>query len=53
MFDLLKVQRLHEQRFPTRPQAKDETTTELLWYNRRRWPSTLAESASRFQRITQ
>jgi len=42
LFGSLKVERLHGQRFKTRRQAKDETISWLLWYNRDRLHSTLA-----------
>src|SRR5260370_28145501 len=41
MFDSLKVERLHGQRFETIRQAKDETLAWLLWYNQTRMHSTL------------
>lgn len=33
LFGSLKVERLHGQRFKTRPHAKDEIVAWLLWYN--------------------
>ena len=42
LFGLLKVERLHGQRFVTRCQAKDEVIDWVLWYNRTRLHSTLA-----------
>jgi putative transposase len=41
LFGSLKVERLHGQRFETMRQAKDETISWLLWYNRTRLHSTL------------
>ena len=41
LFGSLKVERLHGQRFETIRQAKDETISWLLWYNRTRMHSTL------------
>ena len=41
LFDSLKVERLHGQRFKTRRQARDETLAWLLWYNCTRLHSTL------------
>ncbi len=41
LFASLKVERLHGQRFETIRQAKDETISWLLWYNRTRMHSTL------------
>ena len=41
LFGSLKVERLHGQRFGTIREAKDETITWLLWYNRTRMHSTL------------
>jgi putative transposase len=38
---LLKVERLHGQRFTARHQAKDEVMAWLNWYNRTRRHSTL------------
>jgi len=38
---LVKVERLHGQRFQTIRQAKDEVIAWLLWYNRTRMHSTL------------
>ncbi|HUD57692.1 MAG TPA: IS3 family transposase, partial [Terracidiphilus sp.] len=40
-FTSLKVERLHGQRFETIRDAKDETISWLLWYNRTRMHSTL------------
>jgi transposase InsO family protein len=37
----LKVERLHGQRFQTIREAKDETVSWLLWYNRTRMHATL------------
>ena len=42
LFDSLKIERSHRQRFVTRRQAKDETIAWLLWYNKARLHSTLA-----------
>ena len=42
LFGLLKVERLHGQRFVTRRHAKDETIAWLLWYNKAQLQSTLA-----------
>jgi transposase InsO family protein len=41
LFASLKVERLHGQRFETIREAKDETITWLLWYNKARMHSTL------------
>lgn len=41
LFASLKVERLHDQRFETIRQAKDETLAWLLWYNQSRMHSTL------------
>jgi len=41
LFSSLKVERLHGQRFETIRDAKDETISWLLWYNRTRMHSTL------------
>jgi len=41
LFGSLKVERLHGQRFATIREAKDETISWLLWYNRTRMHSTL------------
>jgi transposase InsO family protein len=41
LFGSLKVERLHGQRFETIRDAKDETISWLLWYNRTRMHSTL------------
>ena len=41
LFGSLKVERLHGQRFETIREAKDETISWLLWYNRTRMHSTL------------
>jgi putative transposase len=41
LFASLKVERLHGQRFQTIREAKDETISWLLWYNRTRMHSTL------------
>ena len=41
LFASLKVERLHGQRFRTIREAKDETISWLLWYNRTRMHSTL------------
>jgi putative transposase len=41
LFSSLKVERLHGQRFRTIREAKDETISWLLWYNRTRMHSTL------------
>jgi putative transposase len=41
LFGSLKVERLHGQRFGTIREAKDETISWLLWYNRTRMHSTL------------
>jgi transposase InsO family protein len=41
LFSSLKVERLHGQRFQTIRDAKDETISWLLWYNRTRMHSTL------------
>ena len=50
LFGLLKVERLHGQRFVTRRQAKDEVIAWLLWYNQTRLHSTLAHvSPTRFE----
>ena len=42
LFGLLKVKRLHGQRFETRRHARDETIAWLLWYSSDRLHSTLA-----------
>ena len=41
VFGSLKVERLHGRRFQTIREAKDETISWLLWYNRTRIHSTL------------
>jgi putative transposase len=41
LFGSLKVERLHGRRFETIREAKDETISWLLWYNRTRMHSTL------------
>ena len=41
LFGSLKVERLHGRRFRTIREAKDETISWLLWYNRTRMHSTL------------
>jgi putative transposase len=41
LFASLKVERLHGRRFETIREAKDETISWLLWYNRTRMHSTL------------
>ena len=41
VFGSLKVERLHGRRFQTIREAKDETISRLLWYNRTRMHSTL------------
>ena len=41
LFGSLKVERLHGERFATIREAKDETISWLLWYNRTRMHSTL------------
>jgi transposase InsO family protein len=41
LFGSLKVERLHDQRFQTIREAKDEVINWLLWYNRTRMHSTL------------
>ena len=47
----LKVERLHGQRFMTRPHPKDEAIAWLLWYNQAWLHSTLAYvSPMRFER---
>ena len=42
LFGSLKVEHLHGQRFVTQRHAKDETIAWLLWYNKARLHSTLA-----------
>jgi len=50
LFGSLKVERLHGQRFKTRRQAMDEVVAWMLWYNRTRLHSTLADvSPMRFE----
>ncbi|MDE1953158.1 MAG: IS3 family transposase [Betaproteobacteria bacterium] len=42
MFETLKVEWRHGQRFATRRQAEDEAIAWLLWYNQNRLQSTSA-----------